>query len=70
MRKFFQRAFDFITDSNGDGDIVKLGGALLMAIALIRFAATGVFDGIAFGSGAGAATAGKALDAIIPKAGP
>ena len=67
MKKFMQKLLDFVTDSNGDGDIVKLGGALLMGIALARFAITGIFDAVAFGSGAASATAGKALDAIIPK---
>lgn len=67
MKIFLKGVFDFVTDSNGDGDIVKLGGAILMGIALVRFAVTGVFDPVAFGSGAAAAITGKALDAIIPK---
>jgi hypothetical protein len=68
VKAFLARIFNFVTDSNGDGDIVKLGGAILMGIALVRFAAVGTFDAVAFGSGAAAATAGKALDAVIPKA--
>lgn len=67
--KFFKALFDFVTDANGDGDIAKLGGAVLMVAAIIRFAAGQGFDGVAFGAGAAAAVAGKALDAVIPKAG-
>ena len=69
MRRFFKKLLDFVTDSNGDGDLIKLGGAILMGIALVRFAITGQFDAVAFGTGAGCAGAGKALDAIIPKTG-
>ena len=69
MKKIGKWIIDFITDANGDGDLIKLGGAVLMIIALVRFAITGQFDAVAFGTGAGCAGAGKALDAIIPKSG-
>lgn len=67
MKKFFRAIYDFVTDVNGDGDIAKLGGAILMIVAIVRFAAGGVFDPVAFGSGAGLAVGSKALDAIVPK---
>jgi hypothetical protein len=67
MKKFLEAIYGFVTDANGDGDIVKLAGAALVIIAVGRFAFTGSFDAVAFGAGAGAAVAGKALDAVIPK---
>ena len=39
-----------------------------MAVAVIRFAITGTFDGVAFGSGAAAVVASKAIDTKLPKA--
>lgn len=67
MKKFFRAVYDFITDSNGDGDIAKLGGAALMIIAIVRFAIGAGFDGVAFGAGAAAAVAAKAIDTKLPK---
>lgn len=69
MKKALRWILDFVTDVNGDGDLIKLGGAVLMIVALVRFAVTGQFDAVAFGTGAGCAGAGKALDAITPKSG-
>ena len=69
MKKFFRAVYDFITDQNGDGDVAKLGGFILMAVSVIRFAVTGEFDGIAFGAGAATAVASKAIDTKLPKAG-
>jgi len=68
MKKFLRAIYDFITDQNGDGDVAKLGGFAVMAIAIIRFAITGVFDGVAFGAGAATVVASKALDVKLPKA--
>jgi len=68
MKKLFRAIYDFVTDQNGDGDVAKLGGVALMAVAIVRFAATGDFDGIAFGAGAATAVASKALDIKLPKA--
>lgn len=67
MKKLFRAIYDFVTDSNGDGDIAKLGGAVLMIVSIVRFAAGGGFDGVAFGAGAAAAVAAKALDIKLPK---
>jgi hypothetical protein len=68
MNKFLRAVYDFITDQNGDGDVAKLAGFAVMAVAIIRFAATGVFDGVAFGAGAAAVVASKAIDTKLPKA--
>lgn len=67
MKKFFEHIYGYVTDANGDGDMVKLAGAITVAIAVFRFATGGGFDAVAFGTGAGACAAGKALDAVIPK---
>jgi hypothetical protein len=69
MKKFFKAVYDFITDANGDGDIAKLGGLALMVISIVRFAVTGSFDALAFGAGAAAAVASKAIDIKLPKTG-
>jgi hypothetical protein len=68
MNKFMRALYDFITDQNGDGDVAKLGGLAVMIIAIVRFAITGTFDGIAFGAGAAAVVASKAIDTKLPKA--
>lgn len=67
MKNFFKHIYGYVTDSNGDGDLVKLGGAIVLVIAVVRFAVTGAFDPVAFGTGAASCAAGKALDAVIPK---
>jgi len=67
--KILRAIYDFVTDANGDGDIVKLFGAVLMAVALIKFAIGSDFDTVAFGAGAASAVAAKGLDAVIPKTG-
>ena len=69
MKKFFRAIYDFITDQNGDGDVAKLGGFALMVVSIVRFAATGDFDGVAFGAGAATVVASKAIDTKLPKAG-
>jgi hypothetical protein len=68
MDKFFRAIYDFITDQNGDGDVAKLGGFAVMAVSVIRFAITGTFDSVAFGVGAAAVVASKAIDTKLPKA--
>jgi hypothetical protein len=68
MNNFLRAIFDFITDQNGDGDVAKLAGFAVMAVAVIRFAITGTFDGVAFGAGAAAVVASKAIDTKLPKA--
>jgi hypothetical protein len=67
MKEFFKHLYGYITDSNGDGDLLKVSGAIIIIIDVWRFATTGVFDPIAFGTGSATLAAGKALDGIIPK---
>ena len=66
MKTFFQKLGDFLTDSNGDGDIVRVAG-----LALLIFGAVGWWNGkdptIVFGIGSGLIISGKLGDAIIPK---
>ena len=68
MKNFFRAVFDFITDQNGDGDVAKLAGLAVMIVAIVRFACTGDFDSVAFGVGAAAVVASKAIDTKLPKA--
>ena len=68
MKAFFRAIFDFITDQNGDGDVAKLAGFAVMIVSIVRFACTGAFDAVAFGVGAAAVVASKAIDTKLPKA--
>lgn len=69
MKVFFQKVFDFVTDSNGDGDLLKLFGFLIMVAGVVKFfLPEGAQEAmIAWGFGSGLLAGGKALDAVIPK---
>jgi len=59
--------YGYFTDENNEGDFMKISGATLMLVAVVRFAIGQGFDGIAFGAGAGAFATSKALDKIPAK---
>ena len=68
MKDFFTHIYGYFTDAQNEGDFMKISGAALMLIALVRFAIGQGFDSVAFGAGAGAFAASKALDiAFKPK---
>ena len=69
MKAFFGKIWDFITDRNGDGDLLKLFGLIIMVAGLVAFF-TGRDPLAAWGFGAGLLGAGKALDAVTPAADP
>jgi len=56
--------YGYFTDEQNEGDFMKIAGAVTMMVAVIRFAASQGFDGVAFGAGAGAFATSKALDKI------
>jgi hypothetical protein len=68
MKAFFVKLWDFVTDRNGDGDLLKLFGLVIMIAGLVGYFA-GKDPLTAWGFGSGLLSAGKALDAITPKAG-
>ena len=65
MKEFFAHIYGYFTDEQNEGDFLKVFGASLMLIAVIRFAVGGGFDGVAFGSGAGSFATSKALDVAM-----
>jgi hypothetical protein len=68
MKDFFTHVYGYFTDVQNEGDFMKISGAALMLIALVRFAIGQGFDGVAFGAGAGSFAVSKALDiAFKPK---
>lgn len=67
MKEFFQHIYGYFTDEKNEGDFMKISGAVVMVVAVIRFAAGQGFDGVAFGAGAGAFATSKALDKIGSK---
>lgn len=62
-----KHVYGYFTDEQNEGDFMKIAGALTMLVVVIRFAATGTFDTIAFGAGAGAFAVTKGLDKLGKK---
>lgn len=70
IRALLVHIYGYFTDAQNEGDFMKIAGAGLMIVSVVRFAIGQGFDGVAFGSGAGAFAASKALDvATIKKTG-
>jgi len=67
IKAAFKHIYGYFTDNENEGDFMKVAGAAVMVVALVRFAAGQGFDGLAFGAGAGAFTASKALDVVKEK---
>lgn len=67
IKAFFKHVYGYFTDNENEGDFMKVAGAAVMIVALVRFAAGQGFDAVAFGAGAGAFTASKALDVVKEK---
>jgi hypothetical protein len=63
-----KKIIDFVTDANGDGDLLKIFGFIIMIAGTVGYF-TGKDPMIAWAFGSGLLGAGKALDAVIPKAG-
>jgi len=67
IKAALKHIYGYFTDEQNEGDFMKISGAVLMLVAVVRFAIGQGFDGIAFGAGAGAFATSKALDKIQPK---
>jgi hypothetical protein len=67
IKAFLIHIYGYFTDAQNEGDFMKIAGAVLMIVSVGRFAFGQGFDGVAFGSGAGAFATSKALDAVIVK---
>jgi hypothetical protein len=67
IKAALQHIYGYFTDNENEGDFMKIAGAAVMIVALVRFASGQGFDGVAFGGGAGAFTASKALDVVKEK---
>jgi len=64
IKAALKHIYGYFTDEQNEGDFMKISGAVLMLVAVVRFAIGQGFDGIAFGAGAGAFATNKALDKI------
>ena len=69
MKEFLQHIYGYFTDAKNEGDFMKIAGAAVMVISMVRFAIGQGFDGVAFGAGAGAFAASKGLDVLDAKVG-
>jgi hypothetical protein len=67
MKAALQHIYGYFTDNENEGDFMKMAGAFLMIVSVVRFAASQGFDPMAFGAGAGAFAASKTLDVIKEK---
>jgi len=69
IKAFLTHIYGYFTDNENEGDFMKISGAVLMLVAVVRFAIGQGFDGMAFGAGAGAFATSKALDIAKEKKG-
>lgn len=67
IKAFLKHIYGYFTDNENEGDFMKVAGAALMVLAVVRFAFGLGFDGVAFGAGAGAFATSKALDVVKEK---
>jgi hypothetical protein len=67
IKATLQHIYGYFTDNENEGDFMKVAGAAVMIVALVRFAAGHGFDGVAFGAGAAAFATSKALDVVKEK---
>ena len=68
VKAALKHVYGYFTDENNEGDFMKIAGAMLMIVSMVRFAFGFGFDAVAFGAGAGAFAVTKALDKIPAKA--
>lgn len=62
MHDFLKHIYGYFTDEQNEGDFLKISGAAVMIVAVVRFAIGQGFDGVAFGAGAAGFATSKALD--------
>lgn len=67
IKAALKHIYGYFTDENNEGDFMKIAGAVLMLVAVVRFAIGQGFDGVAFGAGGAAFATTKALDKIPAK---
>jgi hypothetical protein len=62
MKELLNHIYGYVTDENDNGDMLKLAGAILVMVSIVRFVITGLFDPISFSTGAGCIGVSKAID--------
>lgn len=67
IKEALKHIWGWFTDEQNEGDFLKVCGAALMIVAIVKFATGQGFDAPAFGTGAASFATSKALDAVLVK---